>query len=279
MRVQIPEYTDRWAMGDRYGVVLKVTRGDRWQRDREIAHVKLDKSGKTVRVVLADWMTNPGNPYFAKAVVNRTWSSLLGRGIVDPVDDVRISNPPSNPELLDELGKRFTDAKYNFRSIVRDICNSRTYQLSSQANATNAGDELNFSRGAIRRIRAEILLDAIGADDAVRLQPELAVTVVDAAGGARCVPSRISSSVARKSWSRSPRNRFRPRARGSRRRYRWLAVSSSTCPSPARWGSAARSTSGRSGSDCGSRPGNTICGMYSAGKDSCNGDSGSTSSI
>jgi hypothetical protein len=85
----------------------------------------------------------------------------MGKGIIDPVDDVRVSNPASNPELLDELAKRFTSYKYDFKRLVRDICTSRTYQLSTRANDTNAGDTRNFARGNIRRIRAEVLLDCI----------------------------------------------------------------------------------------------------------------------
>ena len=76
-------------------------------------------------------------------------------GIIEPVDDVRVSNPPSNPELLDELGKRFTEYKYDFKKLVRDICTSRTYQLSTQRNESNASDERNFAHANLRRIKAE----------------------------------------------------------------------------------------------------------------------------
>jgi len=85
----------------------------------------------------------------------------MGRGIIDPVDDVRISNPASNPELLDALGAKFTEYKYNFKKLVRDICTSRTYQLSAHANESNALDDRNFSHATIRRLRAEVLLDCI----------------------------------------------------------------------------------------------------------------------
>jgi hypothetical protein len=117
--------------------------------------------GQDRREILAQWLASPQNPFFARNVANIVWAHFFGQGIVDPVDDVRISNPPSNPELLDELGKRFTDAKYNFRSIVRDICNSRTYQLSAKSNDTNADDTRNFAKAGIRRMRAEVLLDAV----------------------------------------------------------------------------------------------------------------------
>ena len=86
---------------------------------------------------------------------------LLGRGIIEPVDDVRISNPPSNPELLDALAAHFTEYKYDFKRLVKDICTSRTYQLATKTNPTNEGDTRNFSHGMVRRIRAEVLLDVI----------------------------------------------------------------------------------------------------------------------
>ena len=85
----------------------------------------------------------------------------MGMGIVEPVDDVRISNPPSNPELLEELGQRFAKSGYDFKQLVRDICNSRTYQRSVQSNESNKEDTRNFAKASIRRIRAEILLDVI----------------------------------------------------------------------------------------------------------------------
>jgi hypothetical protein len=85
----------------------------------------------------------------------------MGVGIVEPIDDFRVSNPASNPELLDALGKHFTDTKYNLKALVRDICNSRTYQRSTRRNESNAGDERNFAHALVRRIKAENLLDTI----------------------------------------------------------------------------------------------------------------------
>lgn len=120
-----------------------------------------DVQGKDRREVLAKWLASPDNPYFARNLVNIVWAHFFGRGIIHEVDDVRVSNPPSNPELLDELARRFTESKYNFKQLVRDICNSRTYQLSTVTNQTNEGDERNFSHAVPRRLRAEILLDAI----------------------------------------------------------------------------------------------------------------------
>ncbi|QEL17935.1 DUF1549 and DUF1553 domain-containing protein [Limnoglobus roseus] len=114
------------------------------------------------RVVLASWMTEPSNPYFARNFANRIWANLLGRGIVEPVDDVRATNPPSNPDLLDALAKFAAQKKYDTRELVRLICNSRAYQSSSVPNASNEKDEQNFSRVAFRRPSAEVLLDMIG---------------------------------------------------------------------------------------------------------------------
>jgi len=120
-----------------------------------------DVKDQSRREVLAKWLASAENPYFAKNLGNIVWAHFMGRGIIDPVDDVRISNPPCNPELLDALGVKFTEYKYNFKKLVRDICTSRTYQLSSRANDTNALDDRNFSRATIRRLRAEVLLDCI----------------------------------------------------------------------------------------------------------------------
>jgi hypothetical protein len=119
------------------------------------------KKGESRRDVLAKWLASPENPDFARNLANIVWAHFLGKGIIDPVDDVRISNPASNPELLDALGAKFTEYGYDFKKLVRDICNSRTYQLSTRANETNAGDDRNFAKGAVRRLRAEVLLDCI----------------------------------------------------------------------------------------------------------------------
>ena len=117
--------------------------------------------GQSRREVLARWLTSPENPYFARNIANILWAHFFGRGIVDPVDDVRISNPPSNPELLDALAAKFVEYHYDFKKLVRDICLSRTYQLSTHPNDTNAQDTRNFSKANLRRLRAEVLLDCI----------------------------------------------------------------------------------------------------------------------
>jgi mono/diheme cytochrome c family protein len=118
-------------------------------------------NGKSRREALAEWLASPDNPWFAKNVANIVWAHFLGIGIVDPVDDMRVSNPPSNPELLDALAKKFIADNYDLKKLVRDICNSRTYQLSTRTNETNITDNRNFSRAMVRRVRAEVLLDCI----------------------------------------------------------------------------------------------------------------------
>jgi Protein of unknown function (DUF1549)/Protein of unknown function (DUF1553) len=117
--------------------------------------------GKDRRVVLARWLASPENPWFATSFANRVWAHFFGSGIVEPVDDFRVSNPATNPDLLAELGKRFTDSKYDLKALVRDICNSRTYQRATQRNESNVTDERNFAHANLRRIKAENLLDAI----------------------------------------------------------------------------------------------------------------------
>jgi len=116
---------------------------------------------KTRREAVAGWLTSRENPWFSKNVVNIVWAHFFGIGITDPVDDVRISNPASNPELLEALATRFVEYNYDFKKLVRDICTSRTYQLSSRTNETNEKDLTNFSHSLIRRMRAEVLLDTL----------------------------------------------------------------------------------------------------------------------
>ena len=113
------------------------------------------------RAVLAGWMTAPDNPFFARNLANRTWAFLLGRGLVEPVDDVRATNPPSNPELLDALAKFTIENGYDVKQLIRLTTASRVYQTSSQPNLTNEKDEQNFSRALLKRPEAEVLLDVI----------------------------------------------------------------------------------------------------------------------
>lgn len=118
-------------------------------------------SGEDYRRSLAGWLVSPENPALARHVANVVWAHFLGVGIVEPVDDVRVSNPPSNPALLDELGRRLVGYKFDIKPLIRDICNSRTYQLSTRRNDSNGTDDRNFSHAAIRRMRAEVLLDCL----------------------------------------------------------------------------------------------------------------------
>jgi len=113
------------------------------------------------RQVLANWLTSAKNPFFAKSVVNRVWFHLTGRGIVDPVDDFRDSNPSANDELLEGLAKDFVDHKFDLKQLMRAILNSRTYQLSAQANDFNKDDNKYFSHAVTKLLTAEQLLDAL----------------------------------------------------------------------------------------------------------------------
>ena len=113
------------------------------------------------RVKLIDWMTDAGNPFFAKAVANRYWAHFFGRGIVDPLDDMRVTNPPTNPELLDALAKNLTDNKYSLKALIKTICKSRTYQLSAVPNEWNKADKHAYARYYPKRLQAEVLLDAV----------------------------------------------------------------------------------------------------------------------
>lgn len=112
------------------------------------------------RVVLAQWMTGPDNPYFARVMVNRVWADLMGRGIVEPVDDIRATNPPSNAKLLDALAEDFRKNGYDIKKLLRTITSSYVYSLSSVPQPESVGDSRNYSRHYRQRIRAEVLLDA-----------------------------------------------------------------------------------------------------------------------
>jgi hypothetical protein len=178
---------DRWTMDDYYSFASFFSQYGRKSGEDpretiiynrgggEVNHPVLKKSlppkvlggnvtsepGKDRREVLADWLASADNPFFATSVANRVWDHFFGMGIVHPVDDIRVSNPPSNPELFEALGQHFTDYNYSLRKLIRDICNSQTYQRSTARNASNEDDEKNFAHGNVRRIRAESLLDCI----------------------------------------------------------------------------------------------------------------------
>jgi hypothetical protein len=113
------------------------------------------------RAMLAQWMLSPQNPWFARNLANRYWAHFLGRGLVEPVDDVRATNPASNPELLDLLTRRLVESRLDAKALIRFITASRTYQLASKPNDTNEGDTQNYSRAVFRRLPAEVLMDAV----------------------------------------------------------------------------------------------------------------------
>lgn len=113
------------------------------------------------RLALADWMSRKSNPFFAKALVNRYWKHFFKRGLIEPEDDLRDTNPPTNPELLDALAKHFTDSNYDLKSLVRVLAQSHTYQLSATPNEHNAVDRQAFSHFYPKRMTAEVLLDSI----------------------------------------------------------------------------------------------------------------------
>lgn len=113
------------------------------------------------RVVLADWMTARDNPFFAKAIVNRLWAHYFGKGLVEPIDDLRETNPASNEPLLMALAEHFVKSNFDLKALTRTMLNSRVYQLSSETNASNADDQQNFSHATYKALPAEVLLDAI----------------------------------------------------------------------------------------------------------------------
>jgi hypothetical protein len=178
---------DRWTMNDYYGFASFFSQVGRKQAEDpretvvfnagggEVNHIvtkapqkpkflgaeEPDCAGKDRRKVMSEWLASPKNPYFATNLSNIIWAHFFGMGIIEPVDDVRISNPASNRELLDALGAKLTEYNYDFKRLVRDICTSRTYQLSSRVNDSNKDDEKNFSHAILRRQRAEVMLDSI----------------------------------------------------------------------------------------------------------------------
>ena len=179
---------EKWTQDDFWGFAAFFSRmgvkdtygGDQSQitlRDRgEVIHPRtkqplapkyLDGPNETeevdedIRDKLALWITSPDNPWFARNIVNRLWKHYLGRGIVEPVDDMRVTNPPTNEALLDALSYDFIKHDFSLKHTVRTILNSRVYQLSSEPNDTNREDELNYSRYYVKRLLAEQLIDAI----------------------------------------------------------------------------------------------------------------------
>ena len=181
---------DRWTMDDYYGFTaffsgVSQKRGaaptevyiycqpekhtaehpvdGRQVKPRFLGGAEPELAGRDPRHFLADWLTSPENKPFARTLANRAWAHFFGRGIIEPVDDGRISNPPSNEALLAALGDHLIASGFDIRALVRDICRSRTYQLSSSTVPANAGDDRFFSHAMVRRLQAEVLVDTIGA--------------------------------------------------------------------------------------------------------------------
>ena len=124
--------------------------------DQELAEFRGD-----ARIKLAEWMTSAKNPYFARMLVNRYWKHFFGVGIVEPEDDMRGTNPPTNPKLLNALEKQFVESGYDMKQLIRTLCNSTSYQLSAIPNEFNRGDRQSFSKFNPRRMPAEVMLDSI----------------------------------------------------------------------------------------------------------------------
>ncbi|MFO0904161.1 MAG: DUF1553 domain-containing protein [Pirellulales bacterium] len=180
---------EKWSQQDYYGFTAFFSQVGRKKGDEQneerifhrvgVAQARNPKTGKDVkptglgaqtlelspevdpRHALVDWMADPSNPFFAKSLVNRYWKHFFGRGLVDPEDDMRVTNPATNPALLDALAKDFVDHKFDLKHVIRTICNSNVYQLSAEPNEWNRDDKQNFSRYYPKRLNAEVLLDAI----------------------------------------------------------------------------------------------------------------------
>ena len=135
-----------------------------------VAKAKVDPK-KSRREQLAEWMTSPDNQYFARSYANRIWGYLTGVGLIEPLDDIRAGNPPSNPELLDYLTDEFIRSDFNVRHLMKLIVESRTYQLSIKTHKWNEDDYVNFSHATVRRLPAEVLYDSI--HRAVGAQPNI----------------------------------------------------------------------------------------------------------
>ncbi len=119
------------------------------------------KPGEDARVPLADWLTSKENPFFAKSFVNRVWAHYFGLGLVNPVDDFSLANPPTNPRLLDQLAKQFTESGFDVRKLEKAILMSRTYQTSAKTNSSNVFDQMNYARSYVRPLMAEQVVDVL----------------------------------------------------------------------------------------------------------------------
>jgi hypothetical protein len=166
--IQVPGLTGQQQQQQRLVLFTRATGSVVNKRTNKTAAIKpLDGPSLDVdadvdpRHKLVDWMVDPKNPFFARAVANRYWAHFFARGLVDPLDDMRVTNPPSNPELLDALAKDFVANKYSLKHLVKTICKSRTYQLSSEPTDFNRHDKQNYARYYPRRMSAEVIFDAV----------------------------------------------------------------------------------------------------------------------
>lgn len=159
------------------------------------------------RVDLYNWMRDPENPFFARSFANRVWGHYLGVGIVDPIDDFSLANPPSNPKLLDALAKDFAEHKYDIRHLERTILRSRTYQLSSAPNATNKLDRNNYSHSYVRRMMAEVVVDVL--NSALDVSEQWGKDVPSGIRAIEVAPSRVQNpqlAYIFRIFGRSPRS-------------------------------------------------------------------------
>ena len=152
------------------------------------------ENGKDPRQALFDWMDAADNPFFARAFANRVWGHYFGVGVVDPVDNFSLANPPSNPKLLDALANDFLKSKYDIRQLERTILNSRAYQLSSSVNATNRLDRSNYSHSFLRPMMAEVVVDVL--NDAVGVKEKFGNDAPPDCRAVEIGASRVNGSVA-----------------------------------------------------------------------------------
>jgi hypothetical protein len=152
------------------------------------------EKNKDPRQALFDWMDDADNPFFARAFANRVWGHYFGVGVVDPVDNFALANPPSNPRLLDALAKDFLRSKYDIRQLERTILNSRAYQLSSSVNATNRLDRTNYSHSFLRPMMAEVVVDVL--NDAVGVKEKFGADAPPDCRAVEIGASRVNGSVA-----------------------------------------------------------------------------------
>jgi len=150
-----------YVIYDRRGGEVRHPVTKRTVRPRFLGGEAPELGGRDRREVLAEWLTSPENPWFSRSLSNRIWAHFMGRGVVEPVDDFRVSNPPSEAALLDGLSERLVETGYDLKQLVREITSSRAYQRSTAATDANAQDVRNFTRQQVRRLRAETLLDVV----------------------------------------------------------------------------------------------------------------------